>query len=107
LASSSRRSTSIPSPKVFRYDDEDSAGSTSGASWIISSRISSYARSLLGESIVSAKCTQCYFKMHAISFSVDSIMEQYRHLYFKMHAISFKMHAISNKYLTNKSYPKI
>ena len=58
-ASPSLLSTSTPSPDLFRYVDEDSGGSTSAPSWIISSRISSCARSLrigLGGSILSAKC---------------------------------------------------
>src|SRR4051812_22604874 len=60
-ASPSLWSTSSPSPNGFRYLEGDSDGSTS---WIISSTISSCARSLrigLGESIVSTKC-----EMHTI-----------------------------------------
>ena len=54
-ASSSCHSTCIPYPESFRYDDGDSAGSTSGPSLFISSRSSSSSRFLICGSIVLQK----------------------------------------------------
>src|SRR5664279_197277 len=63
-ASPSLRSTSSPSPELFRNIEGESGGGSPGPSWIIFSIMSSSAWSLRSESsIISAKC-----EMHTILF---------------------------------------